>query len=705
MPKHLTVMLLSVMLLGVAIRAAAEERPAPDGETTVNLELVMTASRGRENVFRSPRSVSVVNRAALEEKTPRSLPDALSRVPGVAIQKTTHGHGVPIIRGFIGRQNLILVDGLRLNNAVFRSGPVQYFNTIDQFSVDRIEVVRGPGSVLYGSDAMGGVVNVLTRRHEDFSEPFSMARRLIGTYSGADGGMQGHFDFDGNYRNFGFTAGGSVKNFGDLRAGGNLGTGKPTGYGEKDLNIALNYKDPGGSELTLAHQYVNQENVPRYDKYSTARGFIPQKNQLFLYDPQRRSLTYLSCDAAPGIPGVDDLHAKVMFQRQEEGRREQQINSTTRSDSYDIADTAGATLQSGTPVGNMHRLVYGTEFYKDRIYSAKENVNTLTGAVTPKPLESAFPNGSEYSTFGVYLQDRITMTDRLTATLGGRYSIARVDTFYRAPLTGAWRNQFDALTGSAGMDYLLNPSHTLFINISEAFRAPNLDDTVGMLSSNQGVNIPNYGLKPEKSVTYETGIKRQGKLSGSLSVFMASLSDLIVTQPGTWMGLSFFDANGNGIREANEYPVRQQANAGKGTMGGAEMEWDYALAMNWDVYGTLSWMYGDNTSDNVPLSRIPPLNGTAGCRWHPGDTYWAGAYTDFADKQDRLAPADMTDSRIQPGGTPGWATMNLQGGISFSKGLKLTAALINIFDTPYRVHGSGLDAPGRNVSVTVSSVF
>ena len=687
------------IFLGTAVNGSAED------EATVNLGLVVTASRSRESVLRAPRSVSLVDRAALEENPSRTLPDALDGMPGVTIQKTTHGHGVPIIRGFIGRQNLILVDGIRLNNSIFRSGPVQYFNTIDQFSVDRVEVVRGPGSVLYGSDAMGGVVNVLTRRHEDFSSPFSLTRRLVGTYSGADDGLQGHIDIDGNCGNVGFTAGTSLKNFGDLRAGGTLGTEKPTGYGEKDFNATLNYKKSNGDEVTLTHQYVNQDNVPRYDKYSTARGFIQQKDQLFLYDPQRRSLTYLAYDGAPKILVIDDLHAKVLFQRQEEGRREQQVNSTTRSDNYDIADTAGFTLQAGSPLGGIQRLVYGVDYYKDRVYSVKNTVNTLTGAVTPKPLDPAFPNGSEYATVGVYLQDRLTMTDALSATIGGRYSLARLDTFYRSPLTGAYRDQFDALTGSMGMDYLLTPSRTVFVNVSEAFRAPNLDDTVGMLSSNQGMNVPNYGLKPEKSITYEAGIKQQGMLSGSLSVFMTDLRDLIVSIPGTWMGAGFYDTNGNGVKDANEYPIRQQANAGKGNMGGAEMAADYAVAVDWNLYGTLSWIYGDNTSDNVPLSRIPPLNGTLGCRWRPSEKYWAGILTAFADKQERLAPSDMTDSRIQPGGTPGWATLNLQGGLSLGRAVKVTAAVNNITDVPCRTHGSGVDAPGRNVALTVSSEF
>jgi outer membrane receptor protein involved in Fe transport len=236
-----------------------------DGASEFKLEkVVVTAKRRGESGFMSERSVSAVESDALAELTPRTVPEALQETPGVFVQQTNHGGGSPILRGMIGPQVLMMVDGVRLNNSVYRTGPLQYLNLLDPLSIDRIEILRGPGSVLYGSDAMGGVIQVFSAR-----------------YASANSGLATHARLDGRWSGMGVLGGFSYKNFQNLVAGGAIGEQPYSGYENwSALGAVVYYIDGGvtdGWQAKLGYLFARITDAGRTDK-------LYDSNSLQLYD-------------------------------------------------------------------------------------------------------------------------------------------------------------------------------------------------------------------------------------------------------------------------------------------------------------------------------------------------------------------------------------------------------------------------------------
>ncbi|MCL5060906.1 MAG: TonB-dependent receptor plug domain-containing protein, partial [Candidatus Thermoplasmatota archaeon] len=225
---------------------AAGNEPAP--------EMVVTATRVEREVFNTPQAVTVLDDLAVEQANAGTTPDLLSGTEGVLIQKTNPGGGSPFIRGLTGKQVLILVDGVRMNNSNYRFGPHQYLNTLDPILVERIEVVRGPTSVLYGSDALAGVINVITRKRADFSDARGTEGLAVLHGASADASLAGRLQVEGNFSQLGYLGGISGKRFNSLEGGGDVGEQRPTAYDELDGDLKLNYRPAGGGELIFAHQ-------------------------------------------------------------------------------------------------------------------------------------------------------------------------------------------------------------------------------------------------------------------------------------------------------------------------------------------------------------------------------------------------------------------------------------------------------------------
>jgi len=248
---------------------------------------VVSAARHEQRIIESPRSISIVTAEEIRRKNYRTTPEALNELVGILVQETNYGGGSPIIRGLVGNQILILVDGIRLNNTIFRLGPNQYLNTIDVNQIEQIEVVRGPGSVLHGSDALGGLINIITKSRRDDGKDFDIGARFYSRYASADNGRTGRMEFLGNVKNVGLTGGFSYKQFGDLRAGDGVGLQPFTGYDEWDADLKMDFRFSKRQSVTVGLQRVNQSNVPRTDRLVSGSDLKREWN------PETRDLMYV----------------------------------------------------------------------------------------------------------------------------------------------------------------------------------------------------------------------------------------------------------------------------------------------------------------------------------------------------------------------------------------------------------------------------
>lgn len=650
-------------------------------------EMVITSTRIEREVFETPQAVTVINDKQIEEANVTATPDLFQHAEGVYIQKTNLGGGSPFIRGLTGKQVLILVDGIRLNNSFYRFGPHQYLNTIDPNSIERIEVVRGPSSVLYGSDALGGVINIITKKRTDFLDPVAADGYASVTYDSATAGTSYADDLggyalrlqgEGNWGDFGWIAGGSTKSYDDLDGGGDIGDQEPSGYMEYAGDFKLNKIFEPGRELILGLQYLRQEDVPK-----TSEVTLDGKIQ-FNYEPQERTFTYLEYHDS-NLDWFDDFKATFSYNNQVEG--EDIIAALpTRTHELTDVDTIGTTLQfTNSLFEQRHRLTYGIEFYHDDYETSKNSTNLNTGIIsTVKP---GVPDGAEYDSFGVFVQDEFSLGEQVNIIMGGRFSQFSAEGELDHPTEGKKTlaletNQF---TGSLQALYKLTPELNLMAGISQGFRAPNMEDFFGRVDFD--TEIPNTELKPEESVSYEVGLKYLDQsVYADLHYFYSDYDNLIDRIDTV---------------DALNQPVKQRRNVNNAVIQGVEAGFRYEIDPQWMLGGTLAWTQGRD-DDDAPLRRIPPLNGTLQLRYTHQPGLWVEFDSLLAKTQDELSNGDKSDLRIPDGGTPGYAVFSLKGGFKRTKDELLSITFENMFDQQYKSHGSGLFAPGRSVVVSYS---
>jgi len=710
--------LLVLFYMLFATPAPAEEAPSSgaderrEREADDLIEIVVTATRREAEEFDVPRHVSVVTLDKAREKGAMTVPDALREEPGVHVQKTCQGGGSPFIRGMTGQQILILLDGMRFNNSGVRYGPNQYLNTIDPNTVGRIEIVHGPGSVLYGSDALGGTVNVITDKHGDFGEAPEpgVDVRLFEQYSSANRGTNTRVDLVGGAGHTNYSLGLGTKHFGDLRAGRGDGPVDAvdvdglqphTGYDEYSISSTLRHVLAANQELRAAYLFTRQVDVPRSDKLIASK-YNTSPELRYLYNPQVLELGYVEYEGRD-LGRLGGLKANVSWNRQHEGRERTKSGWPVDRIRYEKEDilTLGTSVQASSREMGPHTVTGGFEYYHDRINASRYEDNA--GVITWQ--SPRFPDGTTYATWGFYVQDEIAANDKLDLTVGMRYSGAAIDTDFGSttfaggtvgPFGDVEEDYSDFTWSLEGVCHVTDETN-LFLSIARGFRAPTTATIAVDGEWNAGDDIPNPDLDSEYVLSYEIGVKHEGeRFAGGASVFYSDYEDLmdrafVVNVAGT----DYF----------------QYENIGEAYVWGGELWARGYLAVteigDFSAFGSVAGARGENQTGDEPIRRIPPLRGQIGLRWELPEksAAWAELYVEAAVRQDRLSSGDVSDTRIPEGGTPGWGTLNLRGGVKLSEKATLTLGAYNLGDKRYRYHGSGIDAPGLNIVVGLELGF
>ncbi len=693
---------------GAASAPGEAAAPDPAEDEIVDLEpFVVTPTRGPRRLEQAPSLTSLITAADILEEQPRTLPEALDELPGVMVQKTGHGQGSPFIRGFTGFRNLLLIDGIRLNNSVFRDGPNQYWNTIDPYSIDRLEVVKGPGSVLYGSDAIGGTVNVLTTGPLLAGEGLHVGGRGFYRLSTAERShtYRGSVEIvqDGTV---GLLVGGTFRDYGDLETG--RGRLPRTGYEELDFDAKLEWRIDEGVRLVVAHQRVDIDDAWRTHRTVFGRSFAGTTlgdEQRRVLD-QNRDLTYAQLRAEDLGGAIDSAVVSLSYQTQAEQRDRVRADGRRDVQGFDV-DTIGVWAQLGsvTPIG---RLTWGVEWYRDEVDSFRTDF-APDGSISAVRIQGPVADDATYDLVGAYVQNEIPIGEDLDLFLGGRWTWARADAGrVQDPETGdptSITEDFDALVGSARAVW--TPAGTeglgFFGGVSQGFRAPNLSDLTRLdTARSDEIETPAPGLEPERFLAFEGGVRyRTDTFAAEAAYYRTEIDDLIIRQP-----------TGNLVEGDREVTKR---NSGSGFVQGVELGASWELHRGWTLGGSLSWMEGEvdtfPTSDAVlvrePLSRLMPTTGRVSLRWDaPDRRFWVEGLATLAETQDELSSRDISDTqRIPPGGTPGYAVYTLRGGWRADHGLTVTAALENLTDEDYRIHGSGVNEPGINFILGVEVRF
>lgn len=693
----------AMIIAPAAIAASAASAADP---TMRELEtIVVTATRLPIRAFDVPAMAYAESVADVQQLyQSRTLPQALGELPGVLVQKTANGQGSPFIRGFTGFRNVLLVDGIRLNNSAFRDGPNQYWNTVDTYSISRIEVLKGPASVLYGSDAIGGAVNVLSDVPAGTQAGFSP--RAAYRYADAESSntIRGDVTFvDPRLR---ATAGYTSKDYGDVEGGGSVGVQEKTGYDEQDANARVEYDLTSTSTLLLGYQYVDQDDAWRTHRtiYGISWNGTTVGTDRELSFDQQRQLGYVQLHQKDLGALADTMIASASYQSQSEDQY--RIRSNLRYDElgFDVY-TTGLWVQFDKQWGRT-RFVYGVDYYGDDVssYNVEYNAN---GSYRRIHSQGPVADDATYDLTGAFAQAIVQVVPRLEATLAGRYTWASVDarkvedpvTFATYSIKDDWTN----FSGSLRLSFLpiADGPWNLYAGVSQAFRAPNLSDLTRLDTARSGeLETPSPGLKPETYVSWEAGFKFQGERLGLQAAYFNTDGDDVIIRTPTGQTIG-------GLVEVTK------TNAADTNVNGVEWQLSYLAMDQLTLYTDGMWIDGWQESFPVatststvkePIDLLMPLTWHLGARWRMLDPrVQLDLMVEHASEQDELSSRDIADTqRIPPGGTPGYTTLNLRSEWQVRAGLVLSLAFDNITDADYRIHGSGVNEPGRNLVASVS---
>ena len=666
-----------------------------------------------ESIFNSPQAITVVTQQELLERAPRTPAEALRYKPGIWVQKTGHRGGAPIIRGFMGNRVIYSFDGIRRNTASLFGGPNGFLQNIDALDVDRIEVIRGPGSVLYGSDAIGGVINVITNEVPYFSSRGVVTGgRTYGRWGSVDLEMSGRQEFYVSSPNVFAFLGGSLRDIDDLRGGSGIGVQSPSSWREENWDGQVDFLLDSNSRLQFFFQEFNAPTSKRFDRPQNDRATHRELYGLRLFSQD--------------LMFADDLEAT--------GYYHSQLQASFRNDELDRdqADkTWGVDIKAAAEMTDDLRLVYGFHMHQDDIKQDNPRRGTTDPDVT-------------WTNPALFALAEYQMTDWLRFDVGVRWDQFTLKSF--APPLNRFPQEVqdaialgelsisdfnldtttDAVTGGVGTVISLTENLNLVGHVGRAFRAPNKNDLLRFGQFTFGFNVPSPGVQPESSWTYEAGLHASYEnFAAALTGFHTEVADAVVSNPGTFAGRTFIDVNGNMVQDPDEGVFVKSNSTGFLIASGIEYESVYYLPQThtrWlfgdhplSVYGNFTWIIGRDTGDNEPLSRAFPANGLLGLRlesdrdpelrwwWFAAEAWMVRHFDRIPSSRRALDPAFKVDpqDRTSPliggdGSLPGFTVFNLRGGVYVSENAVWTLALENVGNLAYRVKDSRIDAPGIN---------
>ena len=715
-------------------------------------EVILSVARSASNVNQIAEKVSVIKSEDLFISSPSSGAEMLELSPGVRIQKSQGGGGSPIIRGFEANRVLIVVDGVRMNNAIYRSGHLQNSITIDPSNIERAEVIFGSSSVGYGSDAMGGVIhyytkNPILKNSEKISSSFTT------NFNSANNSVSNNFNTNYSSDNWGSITSISISKYGDIKMGKKRSHGysfwgltpifsqnsrykfyaepsinldesiqKNTGYSQVDLFQKFLFRIGDDNLLNLNIQFSESSDIDRYDQLS-----IPRDNSLkfseWYYGPQKRLLISPSLRIFPKKKFMDKGVITFGFQKINESRIKRKFNSLNRSHQIEDLKVLSLNGDFDTSFNNGHTVSYGIETTYNHNYSkAYDRVldvdgNNIVGVSKKFAIPTRYPSdGSSYASFASYVNWSWNMSEFFTFNIGTRLTFTKLkaswnDVISVNPQLSRVNLNSEALTTTVSMK--LRPSNKIQINtvLSSGFRNPNIDD-IGKIRENNGLLVvPNTFLKPEYAYNLDLGVDYKS-LDSKNYLSIRGFSTIISRHIGRAEYIVYSDITtpdtSTIIYNNEEVTTIANKNLGNRFIHGFSIDGFNNLSRNLKIDYSLTYTKGDNNETYGPLPSISPLFGSLSLDYVKNDLTIKAVYK-FSDSKDpseySIGGEDGLDETPyiigQDGlkdflGTPSWSDFSIYASLNISPNSTLRLGITNIFDIHYRTFASGISAPGRS---------
>jgi hemoglobin/transferrin/lactoferrin receptor protein len=702
-------------------------------------EVILSVAKFGQNKRDIPQQIASVNNEDVLFTNPQTAADLLETSGQVYVQKSQLGGGSPNIRGFSTNRLLINVDGVRFNTAIFRSGNVQNVISIDPFAIERTEVILGPGSVVYGSDAVGGVMNFYTKKPKfSFEEGIALSGNGLLRYASASQEKTGHFDFNLGSKEWAFLTSVSYSDFEDLKMGSHgpddylrpeyvesvngedqIVQNKdpriqaPTGYRQINTMQKVRYMLSDKWDFNLGLFYTTTSDYARYDRLIRYRGDKLRAAEWY-YGPQEWLSGNLQAANTAYAKGIyDESLITLSYQRFKESRNDRDFGKTTlfETDEKVSAYSGAWDFEKDFEKAKLH---YGVEYVYNKVNSEGKQTDISTGVSQPDA--SRYPDGSTWQSMAAYTSLQLKLAEDVSIQGGLRYNHILVkasfeDGFYDFPFFEANINT-GALTGSVGIAW--NPNEILGwrFNFGTAFRAPNIDDVGKIFDSEPGsVVVPNPDLKPEYARTGEAGVTLNfdNVVKVDLATYASYLKDALVRRDFELNGQTEIEYQGE---LSNVQAIQNAAKAEVyGFEAGVEINFCKQLQLT-SQYNITDGFEEDDNGESYPLRSAPPQFGN-GHLIFKTEKLKLDAFVEYNGqfKNKDLAPSqaatDYLYAKDEDGNpySPGWSTLNFGAQYSLTDAIHLNAVLENITDRRYRPYSSGIAAAGRNLIVAASYKF
>lgn len=703
--------------------------------------IVLSASKFEQRAQDIPQKIFAVQKEEIAFNNPQTSADLLQQSGKVFVQKSQQGGGSPMIRGFSTNRLLLTVDGVRMNTAIFRSGNLQNVISIDPLSIERSEVILGPGGVVYGSDAIGGVMNFYTLKPQFRPDSLQISGSGLLRYASANNENTGHLNFNIGSEKFASATSITVNFFDDLRMGShgpddylrenyvirrdgqdvlipndNPQVQRPTGYDQLNVLQKFRYKPTQNLEFGLGLIYSGTSDFPRYDSLDRFRESGEPRNSEWFYGPQTWLMTNFNITHRGDGKWYDKAVLTTAYQRFEESRITRDFQDPERFTNAEQVDAISTSLDFSRRDRESNALFYGAEFIHNRVSSTGFSQDIETGALTVQP--TRYPDGSSWRSLAAYASYQWEVSSQMVVTSGLRYSHVWIDsdftsnnTFFNFPFQEATVNT-GALTGGIGATYVTDNKWELRANLSTAFRAPNIDDKGKIFDPSPGtVIVPNPDLESEYSYNAEVGFKKtwSNKFTIDVGAYYTYLKDALVAQDFDLNGLEFIEYQGELSR------VQAIQNGESAQVYGLEIGLNYRINKEFSIIGHYNITKGEQTEidgGKIPVRHVAPAFGDFHFNYEKNNLK-LGLFAQFngqVETQD-IAPALLsrpelfaTDDNGNPF-SPSWYTINLRSRYSFNEALSLNVTLENITDQRYRTFSSGVSAAGRNIIVGLRYQF
>ncbi|RME18676.1 MAG: TonB-dependent receptor [Bacteroidetes bacterium] len=697
-------------------------------------EIEISANRIIEKKKETAQSIKLLTNEEIVSLQSQTSADLIQNSGAAFVQKSQQGGGSPVLRGFEASRVLLVIDGVRMNNLIYRSGHLQNIITTDNNAFEKVEILYGPSSTIYGSDALGGVIHMYTKNPvlANDSEKIKIKATAFSRYGSANEEKTHHIDFNIGLKKFASWTSFTHSDFGDLMMGKNANPFYPnnfglreyyadrqnntdvkvkntnkfrqvkSGYQQYDLVQKLLFQQNQFTKHILNIQYSNSSDVPRYDRLTEFSGNNPKFAEWY-YGPQKRLMTAYDFQYSKKSNLSDFVRIIANYQSIEESRHTRRFNNKNKKSQIEQVNIYGLNLDA-IKKWQKHHLQYGLDIQYNTVKSTAKNTDITTG--TESPADTRYPDGGNQMTWAsLYLShkwfiqnEKIILTDGLRIGKAYLHSLFNDTTFFKFPFKEAKQNNW-TYSGSIGIINNIHPQWKLSFLISSGFRVPNVDDLGKVFDSQPGaVIVPNPNIQPEKTINEDISIQYFfGKNSYfSNTLFYTQIFDAIVTDKFQYNGQDSILYNGV------KSQVLANQNKQQAYIYGFSSEIfvepnpyvDYSISLNY-TYGRIK-----TDSTDYPLDHIPPLFGKISFRYKPSSTFTLQIFSIFNGAKQLKDYNLFGEDNLKyapPTGTPAWFTLNFRIQWKIWKYLSFIGGIDNIFDTQYRTFASGINAPGRNL--------